>query len=882
MNIALVGILALGLCGNLDLASRPFHWQVNIDRPGLQMTMLNTAEANLAVTIQTNGGSEDFPKLRLGFPAPQDWRQYTRLDSRLRITCDDKSVVQKNIAFVFYDEKTRLVGYPGEPMKQQVVAHQVPVGKWVEFKDWLAVNRSAIRQFDIYLYELPPAQPHTFTVEIASLTLQEAGPGAVMDGEAFPAEQLRANAGPPAAKLVTDDGLELEIGRNGGVYRVRVNGRLAGRAGRLPTGLLVRDVAAGGPPVQVGGSIARRDNAVLQSATLPDMGLAVNATYRSRGKYLEIAGKVADLRGEDRAITVYFALPLRAGSWQWWDSVSRSRTASQVAGELFNLEVSRGYGLHGAHSKYPLGTVTVADTAGLTLAVRMDEPVVHRIIYNPSLDLFFIALDFGLVPGKTVRGRPLSQAPFRVLLYATDPAWGLRSALERYYQFFPRFFTKRVRQEGGWYVWGNMAETEGALQAGFAFHWGPQDPEAVKWDNEHGVVALNYIEPEFLQQTMSDFQSAPTVTDAIERLQKLAAGDPAELAKMAKLPYAKGGSGHVPYLSMELITRQHDLSWYTQGIARATLISANRGPDNQLYCDVGKRPWMSKSQWGAMFYCNLDPDIPQGKGRFNLDVVLKYALQSWRKNGARIDGIALDSLGGYGQTSRVNYCREHFRYADIPLSFSAITHEPVQVAAFATVEWLRELARRMHGQGMLLMANCSWGSTPGWLTFAAPYLDIFGAEAPQFADPDFIRAIARHKPCTDLPYRPRPDWEVAWHLLHDIYPGHGNKVEVMARYAALLREMSRAGWEPVTWASVQPQGLRIERYGNGDRIYFAVHNPTTQPQDVTVQVDAQALGLQSARATLLPEGRALLYREGSLRLSLPAHGTGVVLLQRAR
>ena len=69
-----------------------------------------------------------------------------------------------------------------------------------------------------------------------------------------------------------------------------------------------------------------------------------------------------------------------------------ARTAADEANELAYLETGVGYGRNGCHSKYPLGAITLPGKAGLTLAIRMDEPVVHRIVYNPRLRLFFLAL----------------------------------------------------------------------------------------------------------------------------------------------------------------------------------------------------------------------------------------------------------------------------------------------------------------------------------------------------------------------------------------------------------------------------------------------------------------------------------------------------------
>jgi len=171
------------------------------------------------------------------------------------------------------------------------------------------------------------------------------------------------------------------------------------------------------------------------------------------------------------------------------------------------------------------------------------------------------------------------------------------------------------------------------------------------------------------------------------------------------------------------------------------------------------------------------------------------------------------------------------------------------------------------------MANCSWNVTPAWLTFAAPYLDVFGAEAPRFADPEFARAIAYRKPCTDLPYNPVADWELPWHLVHGIFPGHGNKVELMAQYAEPLQQLAAAGWEPVTYARVEPAELRIERFGSGKRVFLVVHNPAEQPAGATVAVDWAALGLATDAPIAAVVGDAPTRQGDGLALTVPGQGT---------
>jgi len=857
-----------------NLLGEPKDWRAGVDRGGTKM-QVSSSDGILVVDVSADGEEEDFPKIRRTFPAPQNWLPYTRLRAKVRVTCDDPNIRFKSLSFVFYDEKTRLPDYPGNPMKQQVIHRTVPVGRWVEIVEWLTeIRRETIRQFDLYLYELPPSTPHKFRWEVAELMLERVGGETmVFDGLVFPRWQFKGFASKTVSgKVATDDGLRLFIGKNGEIAQVTLDDRVLGSASdSVPSGLLVRDVInrAGEPPRMVGGEVIQKGREVQQRAKLPDLGLEVSASYKSAGGYIEISGRIIDLRKEDRAVTVYFALPLLKGNWQWWDSVAAYRTDADEQGELHYFERGMGYGLNGSHSKYPLGALTLPDVGGLTLAIRMDEPAVHRIAFNPKLGLFYIAVDLGLVPERRFDGSPLWEAPFRFLLYRHSPDWGFRSALQRYYEFFPQFFTKRVKREGGWYVWGNMAETKGALEAGFAFHWGPGGPNAVKWDNEHGVLALFYIEPQTYQQSHQDFEKPPSIGDVLTRLRKLAEGDPEELEQVAKTTYRVYPLAHT----------DEDLHQRIKETAQIVSLSLNHDAFGQPYVSVGRYGWM-QNRWGAILSCNLAPNLPKGKGWFNIHRVILPALEEMEKQGARYDGIALDSLGGYGNASFVNYRREHFRYSRFPLSFSALDHQPVQVAFFTTVEWLQELSEIARERGLVLMANCSWGTTPGWLTFAAPYLDIFGAEHHQFADPDFIRAIAYRKPCTDLPYQPRPEWEVAWHMLHGIFPGHGNDLKILSKYAPLLQALAQAGWHPITGARAKPEFIRLERFGEGKRIYLVAHNPKEEAVDVTVWVESDALKIKKFSARLLPDNTSLsLQAKNALSFRLQGKGTAVILLE---
>jgi hypothetical protein len=165
-------------------------------------------------------------------------------------------------------------------------------------------------------------------------------------------------------------------------------------------------------------------------------------------------------------------------------------------------------------------------------------------------------------------------------------------------------------------------------------------------------------------------KEAPTIADGLSRLDKLVDGDGEELARVEKLAYA-------PSYTPGKWLGEHSLRESLQTVSRAALASVNYGETGKPCVGINQCSWMADSNWGAIFPCNLDPDIPGGKGWFASRVFIDYALRGMDEQGAHYDGIALDSFGGDGQYARANYRREHFRYSDAPLTFSSTSLRPV-------------------------------------------------------------------------------------------------------------------------------------------------------------------------------------------------------------
>ena len=109
--------------------------------------------------------------------------------------------------------------------------------------------------------------------------------------------------------------------------------------------------------------------------------------------------------------------------------------------------VSLRCGADNKMSRYPLAAVWRETRAPVSLALTLDidHPAQYRLVAHAGTKQFFIAYDFGLAQDTA---RFPGSADFRFILYRFDPRWGFRAALQKFYDIFPRQFTKRVGREG--------------------------------------------------------------------------------------------------------------------------------------------------------------------------------------------------------------------------------------------------------------------------------------------------------------------------------------------------------------------------------------------------------------------------------------------------
>ncbi len=810
---------------------------------------------------------------------------------------------------------------------------------------------------------------------------------------------VRVSGNPPPPEQ--PDWRRLDLGRGLELLLDRASGAMTfdpSRAG----GIILRDAAADGALVLPSLSVREDGGGLRLAGPVPELGLRIEARVQPVPGALRLDVEAADTTGRDRAVSVYWALPLPAGDWLWYQDPRRAAPLSaQGSAALFR---NLGAGANGQASWYPFAALG-CNRAGLALGAPLDVPRLARFAADGPRQVLYAAFDLGLSPDTARFPRRASCA---AILFSFSPEWGFRAALERYYDLNPDAFLCRVGRQGTWMPFQDIATVPGWEDFGFQFQEGAPNPA---FDDDHGICSFPYIEPMSCWLPLeAGFPREPEA--ALRRLRELAdRQDPQALATLSSVlhgpdgtpvlsfhnaPWCDGvlfllnpdpdlgaaGRAKVTQFALHRRTIDRVLSagleaaaWtrYAGGFSReqgtgrggSACVRVNRGPGDEamglsqtvtlnqtepreltaqawsraenvagtpdtnycLYLDLtyadGTHLWARTAafptgthDW-APATVRVAPEKPvrtvavhllfrgdaQGTAWFD-DVSLTEAGETAERvadgsfeappREVVIDGLYLDSFE-MGATL-LNYRREHFAGADIPLVFDG-RGRVCQLGHFLALEMLRDTALELHRRGRLVFANAVLHTFP----WPAAWLDVLGTETnwnpggQWTPDSDekmlYWRALCRKKPYvtlqnTDFDRFPPELVEryLARCCAYGVLPGFfspdaANGVywtrpelferdrPLFRRYIPIAREVAEAGWEPVTHARSDQAGLWVERFGSGKTVFLTAFNAAGMPQEAETWVDLERLvpGGRARGAVLLPETEALPELGGPFR-----------------
>ncbi|ALJ06294.1 hypothetical protein APS56_14630 [Pseudalgibacter alginicilyticus] len=599
-----------------------------------------------------------------------------------------------------------------------------------------------------------------------------------------------------------------------------------------------------------------------------------------RDDYTEVNGELEYLGEGSSCVTLRIIFPLSGEKWIWYRGFQDAEVMNKDSVYLdvkdistilppdgaFNINKSSngGYGDpvgQGLMSFYPLAAISI-NNKGEGLGVDMALPLIYRLSAEKNKGLI-AEFDFATSP---LTDKFTNRAFFKLSRFNFKPDWGLRAALKTYYAIYSESFKKRVVNEGVWLPFTPLRSIKNWEDFGFSYHelsWSSFDEKdgekipSITSDKDTGVLSFQYTEPWDVQ--------LPILTKEID---------------------------YDTLVSNTLIPKEHKN--YLDN-------SATFDKNGLLQTRRLETPWFN-SGWAVSITTNCDPDL-EGVNRY------QYVKQTEITPAIKmnVDGVYFDSME-WNWHHDLNYRKEHFKYTDYPLSFSKNVKRPAIWNFTSEFELMKKIAEEMHSQGKLVMGNGH-----GWNPFAASNLDLFGAELSWYSTGDhgtealdFKRAISFQKPIvfllneglndkafTDFPFK---GYEIYFEKLlaygffpsffstdasSDPYWMDDKKVEngrpFFKKYIPIIKQISGAGWEPVTHAVSNLESIRIERFGTANNLYFTIRNNGNIDEKCSIILNQSELEIVDGFSALeLINNQEITVKNNVLFIDIPANRTQVI------
>ncbi len=244
---------------------------------------------------------------------------------------------------------------------------------------------------------------------------------------------------------------------------------------------LTAHLSGGAEPVD-GRLTATADGALFSGEA---QGLRLTAEYRLVGGAVRISGRLSSTVSRPRAVCVTYRLPLDGAGWRWWHDPARSEPIT--ASSLRTLCSWQHLGDGHLYSPWPLGSISRDVPAGaVTLAQPTAQPLLTRFGFRQE-DGLFASLDLGLDPAH---GH--DTAAFELAVYASEPRWGLRGALERHAAVFPTAPAPPAPQ-GAWFAGIDPGAVTDPRR--WALRYDERAGEHAEWAARNGIVPLSRWQP---------------------------------------------------------------------------------------------------------------------------------------------------------------------------------------------------------------------------------------------------------------------------------------------------------------------------------------------------------------------------------------------------
>jgi PKD repeat protein len=591
------------------------------------------------------------------------------------------------------------------------------------------------------------------------------------------------------------------------------------------------DVFGGNQPINFTGSVTSTGGVLTQTASHNNLNLS--ATFTSVGSAIRVDATLTDTTGTDRALELAYQLPLDVPGWTWDNDIITPVTiVNSVRYQYLDPSFTGGQ----SHSVYPFADVRNA-SAAFSLAVPMG-PQMDRLSYDTG-DGLRVAWDIGLSAAAT---KTPSKASVSFWIYSANPAWGLRSAAQKYYALNPGSFSSATAKIGSWELENNnpLSTVPNSQDFGMAFEEGDGE---LAFDNAHGILGLHYVDPSGWFRPFPGYTSQPSYSTLINTLNNDACC----------------GTGSTT-----------DSTPVTE-MAQAVI---NSSPYNAAgNYEVLDNPYFWYNSYAQIYPVSPDPDIPAPS---KYSVIKKYSvdnrISAAQSAGNSLGGIFLDDLTWVFSTLE-NYRRPLWAYSNVPLSFSYKTRKVTLFNGFSLGEFTVGISSYVHSKGIILSGSMG---PPGTLTWFGANVDMMGGEVTDPAE-SFDKAYTRRtlsygKQWSNLfvsktgiaPSQTDVQTYLRQALLLGYFPGfngiywdnsaaYERDRSLFQQYIPLIKNEATAGWQPVTYVTSTDSATLIERFGSPSTFYFSAQNTGSSTSSPQFTIDGASLGIATTATVAVKE-----------------------------
>ena len=636
------------------------------------------------------------------------------------------------------------------------------------------------------------------------------------------------------------------------------------------------------------GKIIKKGDGYELQGIVKQLDIKSKVQFKSRNGNLLLYMDFVNGRRDERGLVILTMLNFTGNDYVW-------------GGGLYEEDKTLEHKFYG-NNRYPITTLhDNKNNWGLALAVPPDCPVFYSTHYKDGA----FGIEYYLALTPATKSFP-NEAKLNALVYAINPKWGFRSGLKNYYSAFPDYYKRRIKEAGLWYNGSMYPFPEDVkFYEATGFHqintnnYGPFLKEVNSWKKTNQLARVKGVD--IFPYTIPGQRQIYDLTDTT-------------------LNYI---SNHEFFETNKIITskEQYNLAmnlfknWDTDNIIRFQTAGNANGfrsvkelkeiiNNCGIYNSAGDFTVISRTFHSKCitFPLNPNPELFENSDKMTIaKYILDFYIPEFLKAMPDIAGIYFDSMGRWG--AYLNYRREHFKYAQYPLSID-LKGNAVIPNVISHYEFLNAARKYLHRRNKLVFSNGvaftdvkspdgvnDYDATKGTSRFfIAALCDLAtcesGAET-SMKNMILYRTYMGKKPYAVVAYQHEPVTEMEKYfkrgLVMDIFTsmayGHFDSMDVNnakilhEKYLPLMKMLYKAGWEPINGVSLAGEinGVYCERYGDplNGKTFFVIYNDSSNIKDISLNLDSGIFHKSPSRAVNLcgsKESFNIINRKIDLRL----------------